>query len=754
MAVKSPRRRLFLRCATILSVLVFAGFGASAASLVRVQFVKGEEYRAKAELRQLLDETMPAKRGTIYDINGKVLAESASVWKVYINPKKLAQLDNEGLREELINKLSELLNVDKETVREATYKENTEYVEVKKKVEFDEKEKIVALREESYKNPAKADEKAIPYKYVVGIRTDEKRYYPYGTLASAVIGFCGVDGGSYGVEKSCDDLLKGTPGRMVTVKDAGNDAIPFQLDQVHDAKNGANLVLTIDQHIQNYLENGLTEVYNKSKSAGAYGIVMDVQTGAILAMAGKPDYDLNAPETLTTEGLADEIAKIEDPTTRKVDLQAAKNKQWLNYCTQWTYEPGSVFKTIVSAAAIEEKLWSPEETYNCTGRTTILDTSFPCHEHSGHGVLNLSGALAKSCNTFFIAVGQRLGTEVFRKYFEAFGFMEKTGIELGEAATAAGATYHATKDFGKVQLASSSFGQSFEVTPLQMITAVASIANGGRLMQPFIIAKQLDDAGNIISVTKPIVRRQVISATTGTAVTDMMELVVTNGSGKNAYVPGYSVAGKTGTSQKLSKPGFYVGSFVCFAPADDARIAVLILVDEPQGEVGGSRIAAPIAREVVDSTLKYLNVEPIYSQSELALLNTKTPELIGQSVANAKQILESTGLSYKLIGDGDTVTLQNPAFNQVLPKNGIVILYTEKDSQMVNTTVPDFANKSIDDVYKMALDAGINVKVVGNITSPSGLISYKQNIEKEKKVIFGSEVIVSFQSSAVSSEVG
>ncbi len=753
MAVRTPRRRLFLRCATVLSVLVIAGFGASTASLVRVQFVQGEEYRAKAEFRQLLDESIPAKRGTIYDINGKVLAESASVWKIYINPQKIAEYNNEGMREELVSKLSELLNIDKETVREATYKEKTEYWEVKKQVEFDEKEKIVALRSESYKNPKDESEKAIAYKYVVGIRTDEKRYYPNGTLASAVIGFCGVDGGSYGLEKSCDDLLKGTPGRMVTVKDAGNDAIPFQLENVHSAKNGANLVLTIDQHIQHYLENGLTEVYNKSKAAGAYGIVMDVQTGAILAMAGKPDYDLNSPETLTNRVIAEEIAQNKDSVAQKAAYKREKEKQWLNYCTQWTYEPGSVFKPIVSAAAIEEKIWSPGETYNCTGRITILDTSFPCHLHSGHGFVNLSQALAKSCNTFFITLGQRLGIDMFRQYFEAFGFMEKTGIELNEAKSAPIITYHSTTEFGKVELASSSFGQSFEVTPLQMITATAAIANGGKLMQPYIVARQLDDAGNIIAATQPNVRRQVVSATTAAAVTDMMELVVTNGSGKNAYVPGYKVAGKTGTSQKLKKPGFYVGSFACFAPADDARIAVLILVDEPQGEVGGSRIAAPIAREVVDNTLKYLNVEPKYSQSELMLLNTKAPELIGKSITQAKEIIESAGLSFKVIGSGDKITAQNPAFDQGLPKNGIVILYTDKDYQIAKTTVPDFSNKRVDDVYAMALTAGLNIKVTGNISSPSELVSYKQNIEKDTRVICGSEVIVSFQSNAVSSEV-
>ncbi|HZK39089.1 MAG TPA: penicillin-binding transpeptidase domain-containing protein [Clostridia bacterium] len=754
MAVKSQRRRLFLRCATVLSLLVFAGFGASAASLVRVQFVNGEEYRAKAELRQLLDESIPAKRGTIYDANGKVLAESASVWKIYINPKKIAQFDNEGMRAELINKLSDILNIDEETVREATYKENTEYWEVKKKVEFDEKEKIVSLREEAYQNPADEKEKAIPYKYVVGIRTDEKRYYPYGTLASAVIGFCGVEGGSYGLEKSCDDLLKGTPGRMVTVKNAGNDAIPYQLENTHGAKNGANLVLTIDQHIQHYLEDGLTEVYNKSKAVGAYGIVMDVQTGAILAMAGKPDYDLNSPETLTNQELAAEIAKTEKPEDQKAMYKNAIDKQWLNYCTQWTYEPGSVFKPIVAAAAVEEKMWLPSETYNCTGKIPIMDRTFPCHARSGHGFLNLSQAVAKSCNTFFVALGQRLGIDMFRQYFEAFGFMEKTGIELNEAKTAAGETYHATKKFGTVQLASSSFGQSFEVTPLQMITATAAIANGGRLMQPYIVARQLDDAGNIISSTQPYVRRQVVSATTAAAVTEMMELVVTGGSGKNAYVPGYRVAGKTGTSQKLKKPGFYVGSFACFAPADDAKIAVLILVDEPQGEVGGSRIAAPIAREVVDNTLKYLNVEPKYSQSELMLLNTKAPKLIGKSLADAKEAAESEGLAFKVIGSGDKVTAQNPAFNQGLPKNGIVILYTDKDYQMTKTTVPDFSNKSVDDVYAMAITAGLNIKVTGNISSPSELVSYKQNIEKDTRVICGSEVIVSFQSNAVSSEIG
>ncbi len=619
MGIKSPRQRLIIRSAAIFGVLVLIGFGASLRSLVSVQFIHGEVFRAKAELNQIVDELIPAKRGTIYDCNGRVLAQSASVWKIYINPKKIAALENEGMREELIEKLSAILEVDAEKVRKLTYQDKLEYAEVKTKVEFDKKEEIVQLRQERYyKNPGDKEDKGIPYSYVVGIRDDEKRYYPYGNFASGIIGFCGADGGSFGLEKSCDALLKGTPGRMTTVKNAGNDTIPFQLETIHPVQQGANLMLTIDEHIQNYLESDLDEALISTQGKGAYGIVMDVKTGAILAMAGAPGYDLNEPEVLTDKALEEQIKQIQDPDERSVQRNAACFAQWTDYCTQKTYEPGSVFKVFVTAAAMEEKAWSMTEGYTCTGSIHVKDRTIACHVHSGHGTQNLPQALINSCNPFFVTVGLRLGVDKFYKYFEAFGFTEKTGIEIDETAPVKGNTYHIKEKMSSVELASSSFGQSFEVTPLQMITAVSAIANGGKLMKPYLVAKQLDDAGNIVSVNQPYVRRQVISATTAATLSDMMVEVVDQSPVGKANVPGYRVAGKSGTAEKLGEKDSYVASFTSFAPADDPKIAVLILVDEPVGQIYGGWVAAPIAADIVGKTLKYMNVEPKYTAEDLA----------------------------------------------------------------------------------------------------------------------------------------
>ncbi len=755
MAVKSPRQRFFMRSAVVLSLLVIVGFGAGIAALVKVQFVQGEKYKAKAELNQLLDESIPAQRGIIYDTNSKVLAESASVWKIYINPKRIAEINDEGMREELINKLSGILGVDTEEVRKSTYLNKLEYIEVKGKVEYAEKESIAALRNTEYKkDPNDKNEKGIPYYLVVGIRTDEKRYYPYGDLASSLIGFCGDNGGSSGIEKSYNSILTGTPGRILTVKNAENDAIPFQLETVYDAKQGTDIVLTIDEVIQRNLEKELEQVYAVSKGKGAYGIVMDVNTGAILAMANKPDYDLNAPYSLADKALSEEINKIEDITLRETETENAQYRQWNNFCTQGTYEPGSVFKIVTSSAAVEEKLWSLTETYTCHGSIIIGDRTMACHYHPGHGTQTISEALCHSCNPFFITVGQRLGVNTFFKYFEAFGFTEKTGIDTAETAPVEGETYHAKDSMGKVELASSSFGQSFEVTPIQMITATAAIANGGKLMRPFIVAKELDAAGNVVSATQPYVRRQVISATTSATVTKMMESVVSSGSGKNAYVPGYRVAGKTGTSEKLGKADAYVASFSCFAPANDPKIAVLIMVDESVNQIGGGQIAAPVAGEIVESTLKYMNVEPVYNQDELTMLNTSAPNLAGIGIDEAAAQVKELHLSVKIIGTGEKVISQTPAFGRSLPKNGIVALYTDEGVNTIKTKVPDFTNMNITQVYKSAVSAGINIKVTGNILKIGELISYKQNVDAAAEVDYGSEVTVYFKSNTVTSEIG
>lgn len=628
MKVRSPRQKLTLRAIVVLCVLVLFGFGTSVASLARVQLKHADEYRSKAERNQLLDTKVPARRGTIYDANGKILAQSAAVWKVYINPKGLS---SDAMLDSVAEQLSEILGVDKQEVLDKGKDRTRQYVLIKSGVEYKQKEAIVALRS----TPFEEDGEKTYYRMVIGIEDDVKRYYPYGSFACAVLGFTGIDGdGRAGLEMYYESALAGTPGRILTARNGNNDVMPMYNQTVYEAKPGANLVLTIDEVIQRHLEKGLAKVYEQSEGQGAYGIVMDVQTGAVLAMAGLPNYDLNDPYTVTDKNL---LARIETAAEdeKNAEFRKAQFAQWRNFTVNDTYEPGSVFKIITASAALEEKVWSMTETYTCHGSITVRDRRISCHDQGGHGTQNITQALVNSCNPFFITVGQRLGVDMFFEYFEGFGLTERTEIDLpGESVPVAGRGKHflPKEEMSIVELSSSSFGQSFQVTPIQIISAASAIANGGKLMRPYVVAKTIDDDGNILSQTEPYVRRRVIAESTARTVTTMMEQVLLSGSGRNGYVEGYRVAGKSGTAEKLKKAedeqkNAYIASYVCFAPADDARIAVLIMIDEPVGQIYGSRLAAPIAGQVIKDTLIYLNVEPRYTRNDTEHLATEAPSV-------------------------------------------------------------------------------------------------------------------------------
>jgi len=750
MAKKSVRQRTLQRAVIVLLLVAFAGFGSSAANLARIQLVDGEKYRKKAELNQLHDTVIAAERGTIYDTNGSILAQSASVWKVYIKPFRI---DNETVRGELVKKLSSILNLEEESVRKKTTYTQYEYLVVKSQVELKEKNEVVEFAKTTYKDK---DDNTCYYSNIIGIDPDVKRYYPYGNFASGVIGFTGTDGiGRSGIELKYDSVLTGTPGRIITAQNGLNDIMPLQYETVHDAKQGTSLVLTIDEVIQRYLEKGLEQVHKDSKGKGAYGIVMDVHTGAILAMAGKPDFDLNDPQTIKDTALAEEIGKIADEKKRSEATNNARFAQWRNRPIGDTYEPGSVFKIITASAALEEKTWPMDKKYTCVGKVRVENRIISCWKHAGHGTQTITQGLMNSCNPFFINVGQSVGIDNFCKYFEAFGFTEKTGIDLpAEAAPVAGVTYHIKEKMGIVELSSSSFGQSINITPIQMITAASCIANGGKLMRPYVVSRMLDEQGNVVHVTEPYVRRQVISESTAQTMRDMMEMVVSSGTGKNAYVAGYHVAGKTGTSEKLFKEGAYVASFVCFAPANDPKIAVLITIDEPVGQINGGQIAAPVAAGVIENTLIYMNVEPHYNEKELWLLNTNAPGMIGKGIEDAKAQLTAGGFSVKVLGNGKTVLSQIPSFGQSLPKNGVVVLYTEEKNKSGNTTVPDLNGLTITQANKKAAAAGLNIKISGNALKTGELISYRQSVEKGEKVNYGSVITVYFKSNTGVSETG
>lgn len=752
----SPKRRLFYRALTVFLLLSVGVFGLTGINLARIQLIDSEQYKQQAEKNQLHDTEISAERGIIYDTNMTVLAKSASVWKIYIRPNKIT---NEDFKNDVCRRLSELTGVELESIKDKADKNQYAYLVVKRQIEFEEKEKVAEFLNQYYSYTVLEEqdngmlenvEKKIYYSSVVGIDPDVKRYYPYGTLASNVIGFTGTDDiGRSGLELKYDTTLTGTPGRIITAQNGKSDVMSQEFETVYDAVQGTSLVLTIDEVIQRYLEDALEQAYVDSKGAGAYGIIMDVDTGAILAMASMENYDLNNPQSLTEE----EQAALEEAYPDSTQRSAARNNllfsRWRNFIVSDSYEPGSVFKIITAAAALEENAVDPETmSYSCSGKIQVSDRTIKCHKRDGHGTQTLKQGLMNSCNPLFITVGQKLGKDKFYEYFEAFGFTEKTGIDLpAESMPVAGVNYHSLASMGIVELSSSSFGQSFQVTPIQMITAISAIANGGKLMTPYLVQKQLDQNGNVISETQPNIRRQVVSQQTANTVADMMEAVVTSGTGKNAYVAGYRVAGKTGTSQKLGTArGKYVASFGCFAPADDPEIAVLILVDEPVGQINGGQICTPVAAQVIEKTLEYMGVERQYTDKEIELLDTNAPNIVGSNVKDAREMLEQQGFEVKTVGSGDTVVSQMPSYNQSMPQNGIIVLYTETDAERLTVTVPDLKMMSVSQANKYALSAGLNIKISGNALNAGELISYDQSIEPGEEVEYGKTVTVYFKS--------
>ncbi|HIT53053.1 MAG TPA: PASTA domain-containing protein [Candidatus Fimivicinus intestinavium] len=769
---KKPSRHMVRRSIIVLAALLVGGFGLDVASLVRIQLIQGDEYRLKAESQQLSDTEIQPQRGIIYDRNKKVLAQSANVWLVYINPSKIP---NDKVRNELSEGLAKVLEMEKEDVLEKAKQSKYGYVVVKKQVEKEMKDAVsdfitrhdTALKkareeEESRKQELKKEHKqvvesTIPpeqrdtyYSEIIFTDPDVKRYYPNGHLASTVLGFTGTDGvGRWGLEAKYDETLAGTPGRILTAKNAGMDSMDTPYETTYDAKQGNSLVLTIDEVIQYYLEKSLDQARVNAQAKSAYGIVMDVETGGILAMATKGDFDPNDPHTIADEKTAQELEKILDPEEKYKELTNAQYTQWRNRAITDTYEPGSVFKVITASAAVEEDVVPDDFTYTCTGVINVAGTKIHCHKRTGHGKEDFTHGLMNSCNPFFITVGQMLGAEKFYKYFEAFGFTEKTGIDLpSETAPVEGRSYHTLDQLGIVELASTSFGQTFEATAIQILTAVNAIANGGKLMQPYIVSSVLDEEGNTISTTQPTVKRQVISEKSAATVANMMEQVVSEGTGKNAYVAGFRLAGKTGTSEKLAgggkKEGKYVASFVCFAPANDPKISMLIVIDEPVGQINGGQIATPVAAEVAEATLNYLNVDPQYTAQELADLGEETPSVTGLSLAKAREAL--SGFTVKTVGEGSTVVSQMPAAGQLIPQNGVVVLYTDKTSEKKQVTVPDLTGLSVSEANQKALEYGLNPKIFGNSLTMGESVSYKQSEAEGSQVDEGTVVTIYFKS--------
>lgn len=724
---KSMIRRSFFVALALLLCFVAVFY-----QLVKIMLVDSGFYRSKALEQQLRETAIPAQRGNIYDRNMEILAESATVYTVYVLPR---EVDDED-KEKIVNGLNELLGVDKEKIASACEKKTSYYEVIKKQVENEDAEKV---REFISKNKL-GD--------VLGIDNGTKRYYPNGSLASTVLGFVGSDNnGLSGIEYQYEEYLKGTDGKEVALKNANGSNMPFTYEELEDAVDGNSLVLTIDEGVQYYVEKYLEEAVKDNKVENrATAIVMDVKTGEILAMATKGDYDPNNPFTIADTTAQKEIDKLTG--TEKTDrISAEQSLQWRNKAVSETYVPGSVFKIFTGSAAYEENLVNDSSAFGCPGFIKVADTTIKCHNEAGHGTQTLVDAYVHSCNPAFIQIGQKLGVESFNKYFEAFGFTEKTGIDLpGEANS----IYVTSEKMGPVELASSSFGQTVSITPIQMITAVSAVANGGNLVQPHVVKQILDSEGNVIENYETTVKRQVISKDTADAISLMLEQVVVRGSGKNAAVTGYRIAGKTGTSEKISEyvqTGIKrnVASFCGYAPVEDPQIAVLVVLDAPTGyNTFGGVIASPVAGEMFESILPYLGIEPNYSEEELEELDVTAPSVTDDDVSTAKNKIVSAGLKVSVVGDGEKVIKQNPAAGVSVPKGGTIVLYTENEESS-KVTVPDFSNMSVSEVNAAAAAGGINIKLSGSSVSEYGAYAYKQSIDPKEKVDKGTIVTVYFR---------
>ena len=693
------------------------------------------KYQAMANDQQFKTMTVTANRGSIYDRNGQVLAQSITVYTIYVDPIVYQERDrdNENL---IVGTLVQNLGVTDSEVREKLY-QNNRYQVIARNID---KATAVAI------SNVMADAGITS---VVASPT-AKRYYPNNDLAANVIGHLHYDGyGIYGLESYYDDYLTGVDGKIITAIDAFGKEIQYRYKQSYDAQDGDSIYTNIDTTIQYYVEKELKAAVdsNHAKEKGC-AIVMEAKTGKILAMATEPDYDLNNPAEIYDAETAAQLAEILS-TQGEEAYNAARsdawNRQWTNKAISTLYFPGSVFKVVTGSAALEEHAISPlSDTFYCNGSVTVVKGVPPIHcwtTSGGHGEQNFVQAMTNSCNPAFIAIGQKLGAKAFTDYFKAFGLTEKTGIDLPAETDSIYVPY---SRITTLDLATSSFGQTNKITPLQMITAYAAVINGGYLVTPYIVNKIVDADGNIVKQFEPTIKRQVISEETSAIMRSTLETVVTTNQGSNVYIKGYNIGGKSGTSQKLDLPGGetrYVSSYCAFYPADDPEIIMLVMIDEPTaGRYYGSAVAAPVVSNSLTEILPYLGYYAEYSEEDLENLDVNVPDLINSDVSSAISTLEALGLSAETVGSGEKVVRQVPATGNSMPKGCTVVLYTESDVEPEYVYVPDLTGKTLEYANKKLADLGLNLKPLGGAARKagatcSGVMNYKDEYVEVGTVI-------------------
>lgn len=707
--------------------------------LYDLQITRHEELQGKAVSQQTRRTVVTASRGTIYDASGNILAISASAETIILSPLEIDQAVNSETtpvswtKDSLAAGLADILGKDAASIRKRMENTESQYEVIQLRAEED-----VAAKVRAY-----VDENDIVGVHLVA---DSKRYYPYGSLAAQVIGFVGTENtGLYGLEAYYEEELEGQSGLVISAKDKAENDMLYTYEQYFAAKDGGDLTLTLDATIQYYLEKGMESMLDKFSAAnGAAGVVLNAKTGGIMAMASYPNYDLNDFSTVQDKTL---LERIERKESTLADMQLL---QWRNKALNDTYEPGSTFKILTLAAALEEGVVDKTTTVNCGGSVTISGYTIHCSNKNGHGLQTLVQSVGNSCNPAFINYGLRVGNEKFYQYMESFGLMNTTGVDLGGEAVG---VFASPSSFTQLDLACYAFGQNFTVTPLGLIAAQAACVNGGYLHTPYLVERITDSEGSVVYRHDDTPVRQVISEETSATVRECLEYVVASGTGKNGQVAGYRIGGKTGTADK-GQTGDVVVSFLCFAPADDPQVIMLITMDTPSRATGvyvsGGNMVAPTASSVMSEILPYLGIEPSYSAEELLGMDTTVPNVIGMSVDEAKAKLKERVLSCRVEGDGDTITDQTPAGGAIIPGKSVVILYANEKKSTDKCVVPTLLGRTPSEANTVAVNAGLLIRFSGTTGSESSSIRVlSQNLEAGTEVDAGTVITVQLGDTSV-----
>ncbi len=732
-----------------MGLMLFAVFAFLLIRILIIQTVNFEKYQSKVINQMTTESPVAADRGKIYDRNGNVLATNITTYRVFISPSSIATASGnegeEGYRDyaaTVASGLSDILGVSYDFV----YKQAVGYTHyldrtIQRRVEENTADTVREFIEENDLSD------------MIYLEAQSTRYYPGDTLGAHMIGFTSSDGiGLYGLEYQYDEYLRGTNGYYILARDSYGNEMPFEYASYIEAIDGYNLQTTIDASVQGYLEEQLAKtVADHEVKNRATGIVMDVNTGAILAMATSSPFDLNDPWKLSEES-----QKQLDSSGFAVgsdEYNALQSKilteTWSNKAVVESYIPGSTFKIITSSMALEEKKVSNTESVHCPGYKRVLGETIRCHKVTGHGALSFAGGLQQSCNVWFMTLGGRIGIEKFVDYTKAFGYREKTGIDLpGEGNSIF------ISEMSELDLAIYAFGQNFNVTPIQHITAISSVANGGKLLTPYVVESISDNSGNVVYQHKQELKRETLSEDVCKEISKILEEGVSgDGGAKNAYVAGYKVAAKTGTSEKKGEGAtedMYICSTVAYAPADNPQVAIIIIVDEPtKGLLYGSTVAAPYVGDALENILPQLGITAQYTDSELAKLAITLGSYRTWSVSAAKERLLELGLGVEVIGDGDTVSAQIPAAGTKIERlsDNKVYLYTDKSLISEDITIIDFVGMNAQQAVKRATNLGLTVKIEGNpnYLTGSGASVFSQSIEKGTKVAKGTTIVLNFR---------